>query len=84
MTIRSRPLTLVSIISRGVADGAVVDQGADQPVDRVAAVVLGDRDDLPGPLRRLHDDVAAAQGDRQRLLAAGRAGRPPGRPTATM
>ena len=50
-------------------DRAVVDQGADQPVDRVAAVVLGDRDDLAGALGRLDDPVAAAQRDGQRLLA---------------
>ena len=61
---------LVSSISRGCADGAVVDQRAGQAVDRVAAVVLGDRQDLAGPLRaastiRLQPRTVT----RQRLLA---------------
>ena len=52
-----------------LADRAVVEQRADEAVDRVAPEVLGDRQDSSVPLRRLDDRVAAADGQRQRLLA---------------
>ena len=53
------------------ADRAVVEQRPHQPVDRIAPVVLGDGQDLPAPLGRGDDPVAAADGQRQRLLAKG-------------
>ena len=55
----------------GLADRPVVDQGADEAVDRVAPVVLGHGEDLAAALRRGDDAVAAADGQRQRFLAEG-------------
>ena len=52
-----------------VADRAVVEQGADEAIDRVAPEVLGDREDPAVPLGRLDHGVAAADGQRERLLA---------------
>ncbi len=52
-----------------LADRAVIQERAHQPIHRVAAIVLGYRQN-PATLRGRGDDaVAAAYGQRQRLLA---------------
>ena len=52
-----------------LADRPVVEQRPHEAVDRIAAEVLGDREDASVPLRGVDDRVAAADRQRQRLLA---------------
>ncbi len=52
-----------------LADRAVGDEAAGQPVDRIAAVILGHRHDALRTLGSLGNDVAGANGQRQWLLA---------------
>ena len=66
-----RPPTRVSMMNWRLADRLVVEEGADQPVDRVAPEVLSDREDLSVALRRRDDQVATMDRQSERLFAHG-------------
>ena len=69
MNILSRPSTLVSMINCRFPDRIVVQQRPDQAIDGMTSEIFGNGQYLSASIGGGDDEIAASNGERQRLFA---------------